>query len=95
MNHNPHPSDSSAQQQAELIIIQLLNAQENLSLKKHVAFLDNIQFQFDGYSDSPPILCVIYSCICNLKPAQCNKVAKDMLKMLLMEKLHPTNHYSF
>ena len=43
-------------------------------------------FQVSIYDDSP-VLCEIYSRIGKMKVAQHNKTAKDILKMLLIEKL--------
>lgn len=80
-------SDSSEQQLAHKAILKLINANYNLNLISQKVLLDNTLFQVDGYSDNPPILCEIYSRIGKMKVAQHNKISKDILKMLLKEKL--------
>ena len=82
-----HPSDSTAQQFAEKKILALLNKKHNFKLVNHKVVIDGTAFQLDGYSEKPPVLCEIYSRIGRLKPAQKNKINKDILKMLLIEKM--------
>lgn len=84
---NLHPSDSTEQQSAEKKILTLLNKKHNLNLINNKIVIDNTSFQIDGYSENPPVLCEIYSRIGKLKPAQMNKISKDILKMLLIEKM--------
>jgi len=47
----------------------------------------NSLFQVDSYSIDPPVLCEIFSRIGKIKVAQHNKIAEDILKMLLIEKM--------
>ena len=82
-----HPSDSSEQQQAHKEILALVNDKFNLQLEDRKVLIDNVLFQVDGYSEEPPILCEIYSRIGKMRVAQTNKVVKDILKMLLIEKM--------
>jgi hypothetical protein len=82
-----HPSDSTEQQLAHKEILMLINQNHNLNLVSQKVLLDNTLFQVDGYSEDPLILCEIYSRIGNMKVAQHNKISKDILKMLLIEKL--------
>lgn len=82
-----HPSDSSEQQLAHKEILRLINENHNLKLASQKVLLDNTLFQVDGHSVDPPILCEIYSRIGQMKVAQHNKISKDILKMLLIEKL--------
>ncbi|MBL1121396.1 MAG: hypothetical protein D8M26_00735 [Ignavibacteriae bacterium] len=87
MSKQLHPSDSSVQQLAHKEILKLINENHNLKLASQKVLLDNTLFQVDGYSAEPPILCEIYSRIGKMKVAQHNKISKDILKKLLIEKL--------
>jgi len=83
-----HPSDSSEQQLAHKEILSLLNEKYQLKLESRKVLINDTLFQIDGYSESPPILCEIYSRIGRMKVAQTNKIGKDILKMLLIEKMY-------
>ena len=87
MSKQLHPSDSSEQRQAHKEILALVNDKFKLQLEDRKVLTDNILFQVDGYSEEPPILCEIYSRIGKMRVAQTNKVVKDVLKMLLIEKM--------
>lgn len=87
MPKETHPSDSTEQQLAHNEILKLINDNYKFNLVSQKVLLDNTLFQVDGYSDNPPILCEIYSRIGKMKVAQHNKISKDILKMLLIEKL--------
>ena len=82
-----HPSDSSEQQLAHKEILALLNQTHNLNLISKKILVEDTLFQSDGYSEDPPIICEIYSRIGKMKVAQHNKITKDILKMLLIEKM--------
>lgn len=82
-----HPSDSSEQQLAHKEILSLLNEKHHLNLGSRKVLINDTLFQVDGYSEAPPILCEIYSRIGKMKVAQHNKIGKDILKMLLIEKM--------
>lgn len=82
-----HPSDSTEQQKAEKKVLSLINKKYKLNLVSRKVLMDGTTFQLDGYSENPPVLCEIYSHIGKLKPAQKNKINKDILKMLLIEKM--------
>lgn len=84
---NRHPSDSTEQVQAQKEILQLINQECNLDLTSKKILIDETLFQVDGFSEDPPILCEIYARIGKMKVAQHNKIAKDILKMLLIEKM--------
>jgi len=83
-----HPSDSSEQQLAHKEILSLLNERHQLNLESKKVLINDTLFQVDGYSENPPILCEIYSRVGKMKVAQTNKIGKDILKMLLIEKMH-------
>ncbi len=87
MQNQHHPSDSTEQQIAHKEILSLLNEEHQLKLKSKKVLINDTLVQVDGYSESPPILCEIYSRIGKMKVAQHNKIAKDILKMLLIEKM--------
>ena len=82
-----HPSDSTEQQLAHKEILALLNEKYQLNLESRKVLINDTLFQVDGYSENPPILCEIYSRIGKMKVAQTNKIGKDILKMLLIEKM--------
>jgi hypothetical protein len=82
-----HPSDSSEQQQAHKEILALLNEKYQLNLESSKVLINDTLFQVDGYSENPAILCEIYTRIGKMKVAQHNKIGKDILKMLLIEKM--------
>lgn len=87
MNKQRHPSDSSEQIQAQKEILSLINQEYHLSLTSKKILIDNTFFQADGYSENPPVLCEIYAHIGKLKSAQTYKINKDILKLLLIEKM--------
>jgi hypothetical protein len=82
-----HPSDPTEQRLTEIEVLSLLNKKLKLTLISKSIVVNNILFQLDGYSEKPPVLCEIYSRIGRLKPSQKNKITKDILKMLLIEKI--------
>ena len=88
MNKELHPSDSTEQQLAHKEILSLLNDKYQLKLESKKVLINDTLFQVDGYSENPPIHCEIYSRIGKMKVAQHNKIGKDILKMLLIEKMH-------
>ena len=87
MDKQPHPSDSTEQQLAHKEILSLLNQKHQLNLESRKVLINDTLFQVDGYLENPPILCEIYSRIGEMKVAQHNKIGKDILKMLLIEKM--------
>jgi hypothetical protein len=87
MKKEKHPSDSTEQRLAHKEILALINQSYKLNLVVNTLYLADTSFQIDGYSENPPILCEIYSRIGQMKVAQHNKIAKDILKMLLIEKM--------
>lgn len=87
MLNNRHPSDSTEQQLAHKEILSLLNSKFQLNLESKKILINDTLFQVDGYSENFPILCEIYSRIGKMKVAQHNKIGKDILKMLLIEKM--------
>lgn len=84
---NPHPSDSRVQREAEPIIIKRINNDLSLNLISKKIQIEGVKFEFDGYSEDPPIICEVYSRIGELKSAQKYKVTKDILKMELFTRM--------
>ena len=86
---NPlHPSNSATQTQAETLILQALNLKSGLELVSAKRFpVANRHVQIDGYDEENGVLCEIVARQGALKSAQRDKVASDILKMILVEKL--------
>ena len=83
-----HPSDSSVQQMAEPLVLECLNNKENIQLvSRHLSLLDNVKLQLDGIDENKPTVCEIYAHIGACKGAQPNKIASDLLKMVLVERV--------
>ncbi len=87
MPDNRHSSDSVEQRIAHIEILASLNEKKSLNLESKKVLCGETLFQVDGYSENPPILCEIYSRVGKLKVAQKDKIGKDILKMLLIEKM--------
>ncbi len=82
-----HLSDSSAQQHAEVEIVQKIGLKLGCFLKNKSVLVGSKQpIQIDGFSDNPKILCEAYARIGELKAAQAQKVSADVLKLLFVEK---------
>lgn len=82
-----HPSDSKAQQDAEIEIVQKVGLKLGCYLKKKSIPVRSKQpIQIDGFSESPRVLCEAYARIGELKPAQAQKASADVLKLLFVEK---------
>jgi len=82
-----HKSDSIEQQMAEAFMRDLLNRRLDLSLQPQSFKLNRrAQVQLDGFDEKKRTLCEVYAHIGPLKGGQPDKVAGDILKMLLVEK---------
>ena len=64
-----------------------LNEQLNLNRTCKPVIVNKTLFQLDGYSETPLVPYEIYSRIGEMSVAQNNKISKDILKMLLIEKI--------
>lgn len=83
-----HISDSSEQQEAEILILKELNSKLSLELSpKQLDFQPDIKFSIDGHDEKNKVICEIYSHQGKLKAAQKHKVTSDILKLLTLEKL--------
>lgn len=88
MSKHLHSSNSEVQLNAHSSILKIFNHQKKTKLISVDDYsIEGKHFQVDGYSENPPILCEIFARIGKMKSAQRDKVCKDILKMLLIEKL--------
>lgn len=85
-----HKSSSHVQMQAEELLFHKIENLFNISLEKNKKiFLANNSYTYmqpDFYSEENCIVGEIFSHIGSPKKAQDNKIANDILKMLLLEK---------
>ena len=88
---NTHKSSSHVQMQAENVIFQKVEEQlgSKLERNKKIYLADNAftYMQPDFYSDEHCVVGEIFAHIGKPKKAQDNKIANDILKMLLLEKI--------
>ena len=88
---NDHPSDSIVQQEAECIMFHAVQEWLNIDLQKNVKVrLTDAPYPFiepDFYSKDESVIGEIFAHIGKPKRGQHNKIANDVLKMLLLEKM--------
>lgn len=83
-----HPSRSNEQQSAEEIALEYLNLALGLSLvPSRLDLSESVHVQLDGLDEKRRTVCEIYARIGMLKGAQSDKVASDLLKMEVVERL--------
>lgn len=86
-----HKSSSHVQMQAEEVIFQKVEEMLGITLEKNrkIYLADNAftYIQPDFYSEDSKIIGEIFAHIGKPKKAQDNKIANDVLKMLLLEKI--------
>lgn len=90
-----HPSDSTVQQQAEILIIKAVEDKLNLnrdSISPKRIPLKNTYVELDGYSNEAPVLCEVYAHIGAMKGKQFDKVISDAMKMIFIEKMTGINY---
>ena len=86
-------SDSTVQRSMEPVILERFNKKNRLALEpKERAFKYegiDIKISLDGLQDNNGVCCIaeIYARQGALKPGNTNKITRDILKMLLFEKL--------
>lgn len=81
-------SNSIEQQNAERIIFEKIKKSLGIELKENVKIpVGNTHIQPDFYSEDDHIIGEIFAHIGKPKAGQDRKVAKDILKMLLLEKI--------
>ena len=88
---NSYKSSSLEQMEAEKIIFSMIEQKMQVKMEqnKRIYLADNAftYIQPDFYSEEGLIIGEIFSHIGKNKPAQNNKIANDVLKMLLLEKV--------
>lgn len=88
---NSHKSSSHVQMQAEELIFKKVEDVLSIKLEKNrkIYLADNVftYIQPDFYSEESKIIGEIFAHIGKPKKAQDNKIANDVLKMLLLEKI--------
>ena len=87
MKKFPHASDSSTQRIAECSLRELIEVLVDSTLTPETLNLgEGVRVNIDGISREKRILCEIYSRIGKLKSSQSDKVATDILKLMLVER---------
>ena len=87
MNKIQHASDSATQRNAESAVISLLQERLGCTLASTAVTLnDGVIVQIDGFNRECRLLCEVYSRIGTLKGSQPDKLASDMLKLVLAER---------
>ena len=88
---NSHKSSSHEQMEAENIIFAMIEQKIQVRVeqnrKKYLADNAFTYIQPDFYSEEDLVIGEIFAHIGKNKPAQNNKIANDVLKMLLLEKV--------
>lgn len=94
-----HPSSSHVQLEAESLLVQntakLLNIQLERNPKLYLDESRTIYMQPDFYSSEHCIVGEIFAHIGRPKKAQDNKIANDILKMLLLDKIKDKVHKKY
>ena len=87
INSITHKSDSLAQRTSEPVVLTQLNSDLNLTLQSQVINLPNgTSVQVDGFDEDMKTACEIYSRVGKLKGSQPDKLASDILKLILIER---------
>jgi hypothetical protein len=82
-----HPSDSSEQQAIERVILEALKKDLDCRFSRLPVDIGLRNGPLlDGFDPEKRILCEVYARVGQLKGSQPDKVASDMLKMLLVER---------
>lgn len=82
-----HLSDSSEQREAELALLEALASDLGYALRPAVLPLKNgVSVNVDGFNEEARTLCEVYAHIGKAKGAQPAKLAKDILKLLTLER---------
>ena len=83
-----HPSDSHEQRAAEAIVLAQLSEHLGFSVRNGVIrFDDGRQVNVDGVNHEHRYLCEVFCRIGVLQAAQVEKVASDILKLTLVERM--------
>lgn len=83
-----HPSDSAEQREAEPELIEALSRELGISLAPAILPLGNgAQVAVDGLNLEARVACEVYAHIGETKGAQRHKIARDILKLLAVERI--------
>jgi len=84
-----HASRSDEQQSVEHIIVEQLNLKLGLNLAAaRLSLSESVYVQLDGLDEEKKTVCEVYARNGKLKGSQPDKVASDLLKMELVERLN-------
>jgi hypothetical protein len=82
-----HVSDSLEQREVETAVLSLVQLEVGCSLVEETLPLgDGVLVKVDGINREHRVLCEVYSHIGRLKGSQPDKLAADMLKLVLVER---------
>jgi len=81
-----HKSDSSVQQLVETKIVRVLSKQLGIQLNPAKLALKNSNVRVDGYDPKRRVLCEVYAHVGATKEGQPAKIAKDLLKLVVIER---------
>ncbi len=82
-----HASDSLEQREAEMVVLKLVQDKLSCVLSPELFSIgDGVAVQLDGLNCDQRVLCEIYCRIGKLKGSQPDKVASDMLKLVMVER---------
>jgi hypothetical protein len=81
------PGHSEEQREAERVMLELLSARLGVNLQPRMIQLPSgVRLEVDGACDDPPIFCEAWAHQGAAKSAQRDKVAKDILKLLILKE---------
>lgn len=85
-----HLSDSGEQSKAESELIRQLSADLGLVLQPmSIELEEGVRVNIDGFNQEHRILCEVYAHVGRTRGSQPHKIAKDILKLIAVEKRHP------
>jgi hypothetical protein len=83
-----HPSDSLAQRNAESVLRGLLEHRLGMALQtRRIDLGEDACVEVDGVNTEQRVICEIYCRIGRLLPAQKKKIAADILKLMVTERV--------
>lgn len=91
-----HKSDSKTQRDSEKIILScmesIMNLKEGSLVSEKIRLNDKVFIEIDGFHEEEGIMVEVFSRIGKPKPAHYEKIANDILKLVMVEKLHETKY---
>lgn len=87
-----HKSDSSTQLKAEKVMLNMLEERFELNAgdlsSEKIKLSDKVSVEIDGYNEEHGIMIEVFARMGKLKAAHYEKIANDILKLVMVEKLH-------